>query len=121
MSEAPRVVLSLFRGLIEAPAIPHRESIPGSVSSRIVDEAVTKAATLYRCDKAGVYTSPKRIPYTRARQYAMWLLRQIRSADGHPRYSYPAIGRAFGRDHTTAIHAKEAVETRLAAKQARAA
>ena len=38
----------------------------------------------------------------RARNEAMWLVRQLRR-DGKPAWSYPAIGRFFGRDHTTII------------------
>jgi chromosomal replication initiation ATPase DnaA len=41
----------------------------------------------------------------RPRQEAMWLMRQVRRADGSRRYSLPEIGRALGyRDHTTVLH-----------------
>lgn len=41
-----------------------------------------------------------------ARQVAMHLTRRLTS------HSYPAIGRRFGRDHTTVIHADRAVAAR---------
>ena len=39
-----------------------------------------------------------------ARHEAMWMIRQLQR-NGKPAWSYPAIGRFFGRDHATAINA----------------
>lgn len=38
-----------------------------------------------------------------ARHAFVWYARQVKWADGRQRYSYPAIGRFLGQDHTTAI------------------
>lgn len=48
----------------------------------------------------------------RPRQIAMWLCRRLAAVNGAPP-SYPEIGRAFGRDHTTAIHAVRNVQARI--------
>lgn len=41
---------------------------------------------------------------SRPRQEAMWMMRQVKWADGTNRYSYPRIGRFLGgRDHSTII------------------
>lgn len=52
-------------------------------------------------------------PIAGARQLAMWKLRQVRADDGSCRYSAPEIGRVFGRDHSTVLHAERAVEARM--------
>ena len=44
------------------------------------------------------------------RREAMWTLRQIRGADGKPRYSLTFIGRLFNRHHTTVLWACNAYE-----------
>jgi len=47
-------------------------------------------------------------PLVTARQVAMYLTRELTD------YSYPAIGRVFGkRDHTTVIHAVEKISTQM--------
>lgn len=43
-----------------------------------------------------------------ARHAAMWLAREMSG------YSYPAIGRAFRRDHTSVLYGVARTETRLA-------
>lgn len=50
-----------------------------------------------------------------ARQEVMWRLRALTAADGRPKHSYPAIGRALGGlDHTTVLHGVRAHAARLA-------
>lgn len=67
-------------------------------------------------------TGRAQAPYiTHPRQEAMWLMRQQTRPDGRPLFSYPKIGRFFGRDHATVIHGCEAVEGRLATQMAKAA
>jgi len=44
--------------------------------------------------------------YSGPRQVAMWFASWMTDK------SYPQIGKAFGRDHTTVIHARKAVEAR---------
>jgi chromosomal replication initiation ATPase DnaA len=41
---------------------------------------------------------------TRARFVAMAKVRQLERENGEPVFSYPQIGRMFGRDHSTAIN-----------------
>jgi chromosomal replication initiation ATPase DnaA len=50
-----------------------------------------------------------------ARQLAMYAVRELTSL------SYPAIGRLFGRDHTTVLHAHRLIEKTLAVRGCAAA
>jgi chromosomal replication initiation ATPase DnaA len=49
----------------------------------------------------------------RARQEAMWRARQVKRPDGRNRYSFPQIGRALNRDHSTIVHGAAAHRDRL--------
>jgi chromosomal replication initiation ATPase DnaA len=52
------------------------------------------------------------------RQEAMWMMRQVKTANGEHRFSLPQIGRYLGgRDHTTVLHGVKAHEARALAKQ----
>ena len=42
-------------------------------------------------------------PVCAARHEAMWMIRELQR-NGKAAWSYPAIGRFFGRDHTTVMH-----------------
>lgn len=100
------VALSLFRGEVIKPS---------GVSMKTITETV---AARYRI-KVSDLKGPARYRHVaRPRQEAMWLMRQVRWADGTPRYSFPMIG-AFlgGRDHTTIIHGVRAHEARLVAQR----
>ena len=44
-------------------------------------------------------------PVAFARFEAMWRLRELRAPDGRRLFSLPRIGRLFGRDHTSVLHA----------------
>ena len=46
-------------------------------------------------------------PTVMARQVAMYLARRI------TRQSYPTLGRRFGRDHTTVMHAEARIDQRI--------
>jgi chromosomal replication initiator protein len=78
-----------------------------SVRNQIIAEVLPPGIS---CAEVLSQTRNRRI--ARVRQAAMARLRAITDADGQPRYSFPAIGRAFDRDHTTVIHALRAVEKR---------
>jgi len=49
------------------------------------------------------------------RQDFMWRARQVKWADGTPRYSLPMIGKFLGVDHSTVIHGVRAHEKRMGA------
>jgi chromosomal replication initiation ATPase DnaA len=50
----------------------------------------------------------------RARQEAMWAAREVKRPDGRNRYSFPQIGAAFNRDHSTVVHGAKAHRDRIA-------
>jgi chromosomal replication initiator protein len=75
-----------------------------------VDEIIETIAHFYNLDKSLIYEKTRRKEIVRARQVAMFLLREDFSI------SFPLIGRKMGgRDHTTVIHScdkiKEEMET----------
>lgn len=95
--------------LIEAPSRPPEPVRPGNwgwcgkVSADVLAEVLR-----YVESETGVapslMLSPSRVrAHARARFWAMYILRQISEPDGRPRYSMPAIGRAFGADHTSVL------------------
>lgn len=53
-----------------------------------------------------------------ARFEAFWLCRQEKRSDGLHRWSLPAIGRFFGRDHTTVLHGCGRHEELMALREA---
>jgi chromosomal replication initiator protein len=102
------VVLSLWRGQMLVPASPHR-------SARDIVREVAEGHGLTVADLTG----PSRLRYVcHARQEAMWLIRQVRSSGGKPRFSLPFIGSLLGeRDHTTVLHGVREHAKRLAAER----
>jgi chromosomal replication initiation ATPase DnaA len=84
-----RVVLSLWRGLIDAaPVIPKDADIQKVV------------AAYYNIPLAEMSSDRRARKVARPRQVAMWLCKQLTTR------SLPDIGQRFGgRDHTTVLHA----------------
>jgi chromosomal replication initiation ATPase DnaA len=74
-----------------------------------------EVATAHRLSVADL-RSPSRVrPIVQARQAAMAAMREIRRADGRPRYSHAQIARFFGLGrHSTVIHAIKAYARRRA-------
>lgn len=70
---------------------------------------VGEVAGRHRMPVAVVLGQSRRKAIVRARQEAMWEVRQ------RTNMSLPAIGRRFGRDHTTALHGIRQHAARLAA------
>lgn len=79
----------------------------GAVTLKEIQLRTAEASRLRVSDLVG---AARARPIAHARQRAIYVARRL-----CPHLSYPALGRAFGgRDHTTAIHADQAVEKRLA-------
>lgn len=81
-----------------------------------IEDIIKTIAHFYTLDEALIYEKTRRKEIVRARQVAMYLLREDYSI------SFPLIGRKMGgRDHTTVIHScekvKEEVETDLGLAQ----
>lgn len=114
-AHTPNTYLSLWRGEIPVPRYGTRR-----LSELTFHHAVTDAARLFGVTVEQIEGQSQTRAVARARQYAMFLLRQVK-LHGSPRYSFPEIGRLFGKDHTTVIHACRAVEKRLAAQTERVA
>lgn len=97
-------VLSLYRGLIKVPG--RNGSTCTQLRSDIAAKAAQQAASEFGCAPADIFGACRFRQIARARQYAMWLLRE-------QGFSFPEIGRRFDRDHSTVIHAVRAHAERI--------
>jgi chromosomal replication initiator protein len=77
-------------------------SRPHQVTAKLILEST---ASMFGFTIDELCGSNRRRPLVNARQIGMYVFRELTD------YSYPAIGREFGRDHTTVIHAVEKVST----------
>lgn len=91
-------VLSIWRGFIPASKYG-RCCVPDSVRDRVVAEVSAETGVKIR----EIMGRDRTQRVFRARAEAIQRLRAMRADDGAPRYSLPALGRSFGRDHG-AIH-----------------
>lgn len=82
------------------PRVDRPRAVDRSIAA--IQDAV---ATRYNITVDDLVSTSRQHRYVRPRQIAMYL------AVGGA--SYPKVGRAFHRDHTTVIHAIKAVETRM--------
>lgn len=75
-----------------------------TVRSETRDEFIAAAAARHGIRPHEILGSGRSRPVASARQEVMWRLRQIQTADGAPKHSYPAIALALGGlDHTTVL------------------
>lgn len=88
-----------MRGFIDREIQAERQAIAASGATHLIEAA----AGLYGTTTAAIQSRSNFRDVTNARMVACWLLRQVGK-------SYPEIGRAVCRDHTTAMHACRAVE-----------
>jgi chromosomal replication initiator protein len=73
-----------------------------------VDDIIDTIAHFYNLDKSLIYEKTRRKEIVRARQVAMFLLREDYNI------SFPLIGRKMGgRDHTTVIHSCEKIKEEM--------
>jgi len=56
--------------------------------------------------------------FSNPRQEAMWLIRNMKTADGLQRFSLPRTGGFFNRHHTAVLSATRAYEARMAVRVA---
>lgn len=110
-SHGDGMVLSLWRGLI--PAHPRRVVYSRADRLKTMRDIVARVAWEHNLSISTVMFYTGRRP-AHARQEAMWRIRQERYPDGAYRYSFPAIGRFFGLDHSTVMYACREVEKRMA-------
>ena len=101
-SELQPGVLSIWRGFIPASRYGHG-TVPDAIRDRVVAEVsaetgVAPREIMSRARTARIYS---------ARLEAIGRLRDMKRDDGAPRFSLPAIGRAFDRDHGTIHYAVE--------------
>lgn len=94
---------------VPAPVVPR----PAGTMKTILAEA----AADHGLPPSAITGDRRFIHHVRARQDFMWRARQVKWADGKPRYSLPMIGQFLGVDHTTILHGVRAHEKRLQAAQ----
>lgn len=83
-----------MRRFLDAEIAAERQRLAGSTSGSLLQAA----ADLYGTSIEAIRDRDNARHVTNARMTACWLLRESGM-------SYPEIGRAVGRDHTTAMHA----------------
>ena len=76
-----------------------------ALSTATRDAFVRQAAEEMEVEPEDVLSNKRQSDISRARMLAMYRLREVKDDKGLPKYSYPEIGRAFGRDHTTVMNA----------------
>ena len=95
--------MSLWRGLILAPGTTRYRG-PRSyyrITGPVLADVLASVQAVTSVTPAEIMGRRRRQRIARARQMAMFLLREI-TRDGFPKYSYPEIGRALGGlDHNT--------------------
>jgi len=77
---------------------------------RSIDEIMRLTARCYELSVDDLRSRSRRAHIVKPRHFAMYLCRRYTDA------SLKEIGRAFGRDHTSVMHALHAVERRTAEK-----
>ena len=85
------------------------------MKGRIIDRIVRDVAARHGVFVGEILGRTRTAQICRARFEAMWLAYQERRADGSRLYTLPFIGRCFGRDHTSVLHAIRRHEAILAA------
>lgn len=85
------------------------------MKGRLIDEITREVASRHGVFVGEMLGKSKNAQICRARFEAMWLAYQQRRPDGSRLYSMPFIGRCFGRDHTSVLHAIRRHEATLAA------
>ncbi len=83
-------------------------AIDGAITSDCLSTISDRVARIYRVNPAELFSERRPRHVAAARQLATYLCRKM------VRASYPAIGRYFGRDHSTVIHAVNTIEERMA-------
>ena len=110
------MVLSLWRGLV--PLDPPGFSAMKAVTKRVYDGVLARVELDTGISREAIDGRSRYAEIVRARQYAMWLLRQRSDKWGRPVHSYPLIGAAMDLDHTTVLWGVRAHQARLDALQA---
>jgi chromosomal replication initiator protein len=83
----------------------------------MIDEVQSRVASAFALSRAELLSRSRRRPVALARQVAMYLCREVaqRGGERSSRWaSYPRIGLAFARDHSSVIHACNVVSERRA-------
>ncbi len=74
-----------------------------------VEAIVRQVAAMHDITRDDVMSSRRFATMARARQYAIWLIRNMPTASGKP-HSTTQIGSWFGMDHTTVVYALQKID-----------
>ncbi len=85
-------------------------TVPVPTMTRIIREVADQYGISTE-DLEGRSPAPK---WSHPRHEAMWRIRQVKRANGKPRYSFPTIARRFNqKNHTSALYGVIAHEARM--------
>ena len=71
------------------------------------DYVLSKTSFLFNVSENEIMGISRKQDVVVARQFICWFLR---TQSNYKRFSYPAIGRFIGKDHTTAIHSERKIQ-----------
>lgn len=108
----PIAALSLWKGPIQLAPCPGQIRLTQSV----LDAELDYVCHVHKVLKREVMSDERRRAVAYARFELVWRLRQHKWPLGGAKYSYPEIGRALGRDHSSVINAERRWEQILAAR-----
>lgn len=114
MSE-PETVLSLWKGPVARAHGSQWLSL--SLTPSLVAQECQWAADTHHIPSRLIMGLDRTGPVALARHALMWKLRQYKR-EGVSIYSYPSIGRALGRDHTSVMHGEKRYERWLSEQEA---
>lgn len=75
----------------------------GVHTKTLLRELATEVSEVTGISVYAIFSKRRDKPTARARQTVMWKARKLG-------YSFPEIGKAFGKDHTTVLHAYRTIE-----------
>ncbi len=96
-----------FAGTLDARAV-RQLLTDGETAANPVDRIVGRVAAAFEVKPKDLLGPCRQRAVLLPRQVAMYLVREV------AKLSYPQIGTAFGRDHTTVLHAVRRIESDLA-------
>lgn len=105
-TSGPQAARTVYDNVATATIAQARGSTPRGQIMAMIDAVAAR----HGITRAEIMGRSHEYRFSHPRQEAYWTLRE------NTPLSYPAIGRLFGRDHTTIVHGARAHEKRMAAK-----
>jgi chromosomal replication initiation ATPase DnaA len=106
-------ILSLYKGVIRKAMVAHPGMGGQRISAALLNGIVSELAELRGVSAEDILGQRRHRHVAHVRQEVMYRLRSRVGTDGRPLHSYPEIGRALARDHTSCLHGVRAHKARI--------